>query len=381
MRSRDIVCIWAFGWFGLWQRHQQLMSRLSRNHRILYIESPRDLWSFIRGLFKKQITFTQVFFPRRVLENLFLFSPLVPFSLKKFPKLNQTYLSIILPYVRHMVKSLEMVHPILWICYPSGAYFIGKLDEDMTIYDCCDDLTDVPPPLAEQIIEQEKSLMKKADMVFVTTDELYESKKKSCSRIFLIPNGADFDHFKKAALDDLSLPKDLLSIKKPIIGFSGSVQHWIDIDLIYFSALQRPNWAFVIVGGVHVDVGKLRSLSNVYFLGQKQYIELPHYLRCFDVCILPFKLNKIALASDPIKVYEYLAAGKPVVSTDIPRVRRFGIVKVARNKEEFIIQIEKELSNENKLFIRNRMRIAQENSWNGRVEMIHKVFQSILSEQ
>ena len=373
--SDCLVCLWACSWHGLRQRHQQIMGRLGRSMPVLYVESPRDLWSSLRSVFRGQMQLQQLFRSRELETGIHVFSPVVPFSLRRYPRLNRLYLRWLAARLRALARRLGFAKPVLWVSYPLAEPLVGALGEKFACYDCCDELTDLPPKMARIILDSEERLLHKVAVVFVTSEPLLQSLGARHPNVHLIPNAADVAHFAKARAENLPCPADLAALKKPLIGFIGSVQHWVDVSLIADGARRRPGWNWVIIGGIHKDISCLDGLPNVHLLGTKHYDELPAYLRQLDVCLVPFEPKPIVHAADPIKVYEYLAAGKPVVSTAIPRLRVFGdAVRIATGPEEFVAQIERALAEDSDEAARRRMAIASGHSWDSRVKQILAVW-------
>ncbi|MBM3862119.1 MAG: glycosyltransferase family 1 protein [Verrucomicrobia bacterium] len=366
-----VVCLWACSWAGLWQRQQQLMSRLAARHRILYVESPRDFVSVVRNW--RKVGWRQLTVGREVMANVTVFTPVVPFSLRRYPRLNRIWLALLRPWVRHLMRRWQCEQPFLWVCYPLAESLVGRLGERIACYDCCDELTDLPTKLAGIIREHEDRLLAKAQVVFATSESLLRSLSARHAYVHLIPNGADAAHFARAATELLPCPPELSALPRPIIGFIGAVQHWVDVTLLAEAARLRPQWSWVVIGGVHKDVSCLSGLANVHLLGPKPYAALPSYLRQMCVGLVPFELCPIALAADPIKVYEYLAAGKPVVATAIPRLEVFGdAVRIARNVEEFVTQIQRALAEDSPEAGRRRRELASAHSWEQRTREIAK---------
>ena len=366
-----LVCLWACSWRGLRQRHQQIMARLARSMPVLYVESPRDLWSSLRSVFRGQMQLRQMFRSCEVESGVHVFSPVVPFSLRRYPRLNRAHLWLLAARIRALTRRLGFVRPVLWVSYPLAEPLVGELGEKFACYDCCDELTDLPPKMARIILDGEERLLRKVRMVFVTSEPLLQSLGARHSSVHLVPNAADVAHFAKARTESLPCPADLVALKKPLIGFIGSVQHWVDVALVADGARRRPDWNWIVIGGIHKDISCFEGLPNVHLLGTKRYEELPTYLRQLDVCLVPFEMKPIVHAADPIKVYEYLAAGKPVVSTAIPRLRVFGdVVRIATGLEEFVAQIERALADNSDEAARRRMSVAREHSWESRVEQI-----------
>jgi glycosyltransferase involved in cell wall biosynthesis len=366
-----LVCLWACSWRGLRQRHQQIMARLARSMPVLYVESPRDLWSLLRSVFRGQMQLRQMFWSCEVETGVHAFSPVVPFSLRRYPRLNRLYLRWLAARIRALMRRLGFVKPVLWVSYPLAEPLVGELGEKFACYDCCDELTDLPPKMARIILDGEERLLHKVRMVFVTSEPLLQSLGVRHHSVHLIPNAADVAHFAKTRSENLPRPADLAALKKPLIGFTGSVQHWVDVELIAAGARRRPDWNWVIIGGIHKDIACFQGLLNIHLLGTKPYADLPAYLRQLDVGLVPFEMKPIVFAADPIKVYEYLAAGKPVVSTAIPRLKVFGdVVRIATGPEEFVAQIERALADSSDEAARRRMAVARGHSWESRVEQI-----------
>jgi len=217
----------------------------------------------------------------------------------------------------------------------------------------------------------EKRLLKKANIVFACSDYLFKKQKKLNKNTHLIPHGVDYESFSKA-LKDIKIPEDIKGIKKPIIGFFGLIHKWVDFDLIEEIAEKNKDWNIVIIGKALVNVSRLKKHSNIYFLGQKKYEELPAYCKAFDVAIIPYKINNFAASVNPSKLREYLASGLPVVSTDLPEARKIKEVKIAKNNGEFIKNIEKSLDikNKGKLMISKKM---EKEDWKYKVEKISKL--------
>src|SRR5206468_2351160 len=153
------------------------------------------------------------------------------------------------------------------------------------------------------------------------------------SNCILIPNAVDFDHFRSAASEP---PEDLKQLQKPVIGYYGAISEWFDVDLIYDLATSRPNWNFFLIGHTFgSNLNALHNLNNVHLTEEKPYTVLPDYLHAFDVCIIPFKKTPLTDATNPVKMFEFLSAGKPVVATDLAELRNYSeIIQLATGKDE-----------------------------------------------
>lgn len=367
----DIICIFGSHWYSLWQRSQQIISRLARNNRVLYVEHPRDFFSTFRDFRRKRINLLQISKYKKITNDIFLHSPVVPISFRKYPSFNKLNLFYINLKIKSLIKELNFKNVILFCYTPFCQYFISRFNEILSCYDCYDEFSDVPKKLSRIIIDEENKLLSKANLVFVVSQELFQSKKRYNKNIYLIPNGVDYEYFN---LETNFLPDDISQIKKPIIGFIGSIHDWIDLELIKFIANSYKNFSIVMIGPIHLDISALKETKNVYFLGEKKYEEIPLYLKTFDVCILPFKERKLINSADCIKTYEYLSVGKPIVSTNFPQAKIFtDVIRVANNKENFVKQIEEALKEKDNNLVFKRKKIAKENSWEKRVEQISKI--------
>jgi glycosyltransferase involved in cell wall biosynthesis len=173
---------------------------------------------------------------------------------------------------------------------------------------------------------------------------LQEAKAPLNPNTILVPHGVDYEHFSKALRDDLPVPDDMKDIPHPILGFFGLIRDWVDLDLLAEVARARPAWHLVLLGDSTVDLSPYRNLPNMHFLGRKSYADLPAYCKGFDIGLIPFKVNELTRAVNPIKLREYLAAGLPVVSTPLPEVMAYdGPVRVGDSAESFVDIIGKAL--------------------------------------
>jgi glycosyltransferase involved in cell wall biosynthesis len=236
------------------------------------------------------------------------------------------------------------------------------------IFDCMDDHSGFSTNTAKAL-KTELVLIEKADLV-ITSSNLLEGRVKALNpNTIQVKNGTEFGHFanpiKNGNLDHLS--------DHPIIGYYGAISDWFDIELVAYCAAQRPHWNFVLIGATFgADLQPVADMKNVHFLGEKPYKELPGYLAYFDVCTIPFKIIPLTLATNPVKFYEYLSSGKPVVSIELPELLAYKEdCYLARDADEFLAQLECAY-NERKddKLIRRRLTLASENSWDARISAI-----------
>lgn len=261
---------------------------------------------------------------------------------------------------------------ILWISYPPLYKEIGKYSEDLLIFDCID----FPGERFAHWRRGVDELRNKADVIFVTSEALYNFNKNYKNKTVICKNGVDFEHFAAANEQSLVPPQDMVRIKKPIVGYIGAVADWIDWSLInYLDSSDRFSMVFV---GPLFGLKQIPIVSkNVNFLGRKDYSILTDYIAHFDVCMIPFKKSKLTDACNPIKMYEYLSMGKPVVTTDLEECR-IDVVKHSKSYQEFYINILDSLSSQSKEDIEKRIVFAKENSWENRVNYIKTIIEPLL---
>jgi glycosyltransferase involved in cell wall biosynthesis len=275
-----------------------------------------------------------------VAKNIFVFSPLViPFHGNRAARwINRWLLRWSL---RRACRKLDFQKPITWTFVPSSADVAGSLGERLVIYHCVDEFSKFTGTDEAAILGMERSLMEKADMVVVSSSRLYETKHRYNPNTFLVTHGVDVAHFRSACLPAIESPADCAQLKGPVIGFFGLLADWVDLEVVRYAASARPQWSFLLIGEIQTDTSALRELSNVHLLGRRSYQSLPAYCAAFDVAILPFVVNELTVAANPLKLREYLAAGLPVVATPLPEVLKLSaLVRMARTPAEFLNQIE-----------------------------------------
>lgn len=375
LTNENIICLSSVDWEPLWTRKQQVMSRLPHSNKILYVEPPITLLSPFKDpeMWKKWGMWRQGV--RRLNDFIYLWSPppILPFG-NKYRWINKCNQWLIAKALKPVIKQLELTDPILWTYMPNSGDIIDQISHKLLVYDCVDEHSEYTGLIdKENMLSMEQDLIKACDTVFVTAEGLYQSKKPFAKTIYFLPNAANVEHFMQAQKAETQIPPELQDLPGPVIGFVGVIQDWIDLELIEMTARTHPEWSVVLVGpvGPGIDISALQQLSNVHLLGRKDLKDLPKYLKGFDVCLNPFKMNELTDKVSPLKFYEYLASGKPIVTVDMPGIRDFvDVVEVAKTREEWIPAIERALSQESPEKLEQRLKRARENSWESRVEFM-----------
>jgi glycosyltransferase involved in cell wall biosynthesis len=381
IEGHNIICF-ANDWDSDPLSKKHIMLRLSRNNRILWVNSigNRNPSASVRDLkraFKKVQAFSGGC--RQVEDNIHTFSPLaIPFHGNTAARaLNRHFLAW---SVRRASRRLGFKNPITWTFLPTSGEVVGALGEKLIVYHCVDEFSEFSGTDKNAVRNMERDLLRKADQVFVSSEPLYETKKLHNRRTSMVTHGVDLEHFRKACDPKTVIPADIAGLGRPVIAFYGLIADWVDLNLVRFLSVSRPSWSFVLIGKADTDVSVLRGLANVHLLGPKSYSALPSYCARIDVAILPFVINELTLASNPLKLREYLAAGLPVVTTNIPEARRLGEhLRVGKTYAEFLEHIEAYLAQGAgpQLSISDAM--AGE-SWDAKVEEMSSVIQPLLSE-
>jgi glycosyltransferase involved in cell wall biosynthesis len=223
--------------------------------------------------------------------------------------------------VRAAMSRLGFERPLLYTFVPASAWVADQLGCERVVYHCVDEYSQFAGAGAE-IAELEEELIRKSDLVITCSTPLLKSKSRMHPNTVLVRHGVEREHFAQACDPDLPLPADVADLPRPILGFYGLVAEWVDLEAMRLCAEANPQGSLVVVGDINnadtEGLARLSALPNVHFLGRKKYEELPGYCKAFDVALLPFVKNELTENANPLKLREYLAAGLPVVTTDIP---------------------------------------------------------------
>jgi len=344
LRGRDIVCF-SHDWTGDPLSKTHLMRVLARDNRILWVNAlpnrmPTAAAKDVSRIARKLKSFAEPV--REVERNIFVLNPLVipAYGNEAVVSLNRKFLVL---QIRRSMRRLGFENVVNMVFNPAAGLIAGHLGESELIYYCVDEYTAFTG-VAAGLKEIEEELFRKADVVIVSAEKLLESKARFNPETHLIRHGTDWQHFRKAVDGKLDRPTDVADLPRPIIGFHGLIADWVDLELVKKIAAHFATGSVVLVGKHTIEaeakVAELRSIANVHVVGRKPYSELPAYCAAFDVAINPFVINELTLAANPLKVREYLAAGLPVVSTDIPEVRVLADVLVGESLDSFIEKIE-----------------------------------------
>jgi glycosyltransferase involved in cell wall biosynthesis len=281
---------------------------------------------------------------------------------------------------RHLVQEFlagpgkgQFDQPVQWFYDPMAVTsFGGQMDEILTVYDCMDELSKFrgAPP---EILEREAELIELADVLFTGGRKLFEAKSRFHDNCHFYGCGVDGDHFGKACRAETAIRPEIEKLRKPVLGYFGVVDERMDYELLAALADANPEWSVAMVGPVlKVEEASLPRRANLHWLGQQSYADLPAFCKGFDVCLMPFALNEATEFINPTKALEYMATGRPIVSTAVADVvRNFGsVVKVANNSRQFISLCQQAIAQPDSAGIERGLAMARENSWESIVSQL-----------
>lgn len=398
----NIVCLSSQPWEDeMWTNKQHIMSRVAEQHRVLYVNfgSMSPLKFLARARQREQRP--GVLTPRRLLE---------PVSYRV-----REGLEVVEIWSPPWFSSLEPSHPlrvelefdrrvralgrwlarrgisdaVFWVYHPGYGGSVAKLPHRAVLYDCVDEYTAFPEFARARgwIRRRERALCRVADVVSCTAPALYEAKRSLApGRTHLVHNVGDAEHFERATLASTEVPRELSELPRPILTFIGAVSDYkLNLDWLYALATQRPEYTLLVIGPVGVadpgtDVAKLSALPNVKLLGHRSYDSLPGYLKGTDVALIPYRINDYTRAVFPIKFFELMATGKPLVISPLPALEAFwDSVLVAHTAEQFIQQCDAALQEHAAEAQEQRVALARRHSWPARVRQLLDLLEAALA--
>jgi glycosyltransferase involved in cell wall biosynthesis len=381
MLNTDVICFGGEDWWYHNQGHadMQLMRRFSRLGTTLYINSIvmqkpslkknigggrsfnqkllRKAKSIFRGLRKSDAGFL-VYSPFTLpVHHLAWARPINEILLRR--------------QVHHISRKLRLDNPLVWVACPVASDVAIKLSKGLLVYQRTDRYEEYPNVDSEVIKTYDRKLKALADLTVFANQMLFNEEASQCKKAFYIDHGVDFEAFSTAEENPYK-PGDIAEVPKPTIGYFGSITgHTIDIDFVNALAELLPDMSFVFVGDVSTEINELQARKNVWLLGQKPYSQIPHYGKCFDVAIMPWRQNRWIEGCNPIKLKEYLALGKPVVSTPFPELEQYlDVVCRAKTPEEFAQCIRHALAKNSKEQIAARRKKVETSSWGSKVQIL-----------
>jgi glycosyltransferase involved in cell wall biosynthesis len=376
----SIICVSRQEWHaGLPTNRQQIMIRAAqRGHRVLFVESgghlARHLWRLVAGSNRGSVA-RRLFGGEQPHEAITVEKAvtLVPWG-QKFPLANRINSRLTGARIRRAARGLDGPK-ILWLYDPTAFELVGRVGEDMTVYDVVDDYAEQVGPDARRrrfVAAADEAAASRSQVVFATTNGLYERQVARNPETHLVRNGADFAHFSHTN----GTAPEVGALSGPVIGFAGNLTaEKVDLDLLEAAARMRPDWSFVLVGppaeNARAGLRRLEGLGNVHVLGFRPYDELPAYVSGFSVGVIPYRSTAYTRNCSPLKVFEYLAAGKAVVASGVPELGGMEPdVALADGAEAFVAAVESALAADSSDAVERRRQLAEKNTWDARTERL-----------
>ncbi|NLW43668.1 MAG: glycosyltransferase family 1 protein [Syntrophomonadaceae bacterium] len=259
--------------------------------------------------------------------------------------------------------------PIFYFSSPAHVDLIPRYNPSLVVFDYLDEPVEEFVSLAPYL----RRALTSADLVVASSERLYRDSLTVNPNTILVPNGCDFDHFNRAQHRNLAIPDDMKDLKPPIVGYHGAIATWLNFDLILRVADSLPHGHVVMVGPLY-NLTSVPRRPNLHWLGYKRFEVLPQYTQLFDVAIIPFRVSQLTEAVNPIKMWEYMAAGIPVVTTALPETQGFPEIYYSANDDEFIINVRRALNEDPAHLRQARIELAQRNTW---LERARQILQAI----
>ena len=374
LESFPIVVHSHLRWDGVWQRPQQFLSRLARNHAVLFVEEPVPLENDAEP--QAQLSRYDG------LQNLFILRPGLPRSLLEHrPMIDYWQKELVRDVLRGPVGKL-FEHPVQWFYDPMAAdSFSGHMGEIAIVYDCMDELSQFRGA-PKELQEREHRLLGIADVVFAGGPKIHRAKQRENPNCYCYGCGVDSDHFSRALSPETVVPPDCEGIAGPILGYFGVIDERLDYELIHRLVSSHPGVECSLGGSAYKSKPQRISKQQKSLLAWgSQLSRAPAYAKCFDVCLMPFALNEATEFINPTKTLEYMATGTQIVSTAVEDVAaQFShVVQIASSHDEFVTACERAIASPDRERIAAGVILARDNSWERIVQHIDALIRCVLA--
>ncbi len=374
-----ILCFSTTDWHEVWGSRQQLMLRMAqRGHPVVFIERQVGPEQLIRdpALRRRKIDAWKSNRLRQPMQNLWTWQPPLLLPGRYFNNhLNQLGQRFLVSQVRSILHKLGLLEPILWLYPPQSDPLLGEFNELLSLYHCIENFSGSQSGIKRRVMQsEERCLLQNVDLVFTHSEGLYQLYSGLTRRkITLVPSAADVPYFQSISSTDPLVSK----IPHPILGVVGTLDARINIELLEKIVRSHPDWHLVLIGqwrSERIDLNNLLNFPTVHYLGPQPYEKLPYILNSLDIYLIPYVLNEMTIYISPIKLYEYLAIGKPIISTALPEVMKYkDFVRIANNPQEFINHIQTALEAETATQVIARRNFAGQHSWESRLDNMLEV--------
>lgn len=408
LRGRDIMCISSLDWDVMWTSKQQIMYRLAQTNRVLYVEEPVTALAPLKVPARWRRWGAVAPRLERVDAGLWKLTPppLLPFGNMK-PRINDANQAILARYIRWAMERVPFDEEfIFWTYLPTALALLDHLggvsgasrsagtgardrrclsrSPSLVVYHCVDEHSAFPGFVDPHVVRSyDDALTRRADLVITTSENLRSSRLPLNPHTYTVFNAADVEIFNQALEPGLSLPSDLRSIPEPRLGVVGLHDSRLDVEALEALAEADTGWQVVLIGPVkqgQVDEARLRRYPNIHLLGEKPRPELPAYLKGLAVALIPYRANELTRNIFPLKLFEYLAAGLPVVAGGLPELAGFGdVIGLPGSAAEYPAEVHRALAEDGPDKRAARVALAAQNTWEHRVEQISGLVEDALT--
>ncbi len=374
----DVICFGGEDWWYHNRGHtdMQLMRRFAVRGTVLYVNSIviqkpniRQGRRFLYRLYRKAKSIFMGL--KKSGEGFWVYSPVsIPLHHISWARtLNEKLVRF---QINRVLHKLAIRNPLVWVACPGACDIALKTKKSKLVYQRTDSFEDFPGVDFDTVREYDQKLKSNADLTVYVNSNLYEKELSQCKRAMYLDHGVDFETFALAQQNP-DKPVDIAGIQQPIVGYFGALDdHKLDIGFIEKVVDLLPNMSFVFIGKASLNYSELTVHDNVWLLGQKDYEQIPHYGKCFDVAIIPWRKNRWTEAANPIKLKEYLALGKPLVSTPaFTELRGYlDVVYQAEAAEDFAECIKRALAENSPELVTARRKKVEKSSWNSKAQLV-----------
>jgi len=383
----DIVCLAPGFWDESWLDVHRYMRLLAENNRVLVVERPITPVSFLTpGQRKHALPQLRYAISRQIRQpyrNLFIVAPPLVLPIRYEDPILYINQFIRLKWLKSLLQRLAFNNPILWTYDPDSAPLVGQLDEQFSLYMVTDDYATNPLSLnrAQQVRKWDNQLAKRVDLVITSESGLAQNKLSYNPNTVYVPHGVEYDIFSRTLYQDLPILTDIADLEAPIIGFVGRVNQRIDISLI--EAI-TAHWTLLLVGEIGEDAvaSTITKIPNVISVGHRSVTDLPSYLKAMSACIIPYVLTIHTQHMHPLKALEYLAAGRPVISTSLPSLAvHRDFVSFADTPESFVNAIALAIQSDSAEKRIERSRYTASMKWEDRLKTIYSLYENTLRQK
>ncbi len=372
----DIVYYGPEPWAGMWRNRHHLLSRLARSNRVVYVE-PQP---FLRPLLQRWAAGQMRLADLRdsglqpVGHNLWRYRPPAYTAVGGGPVWRPIAARLRVAHLRKTLHALEFGRPLVWLSHPGQAYLRRDLDARLRIYHVVDEYLGyfgLDHEHRTRLKAWEDEIIAWADLVIVVSPALAEARRRAGEKVRILPNAADLTAFDSA----LAHPVDP-GLPRPVIGYAGLISARLDLTALARLAQNQPAWSVVLVGEVRAEgcegeLAALQALPNVHLWAPRPAAEMPALIAGWDVGLIPYRINTETEHASPLKLYEYLAAGLPVVSADVPAVRPFEmLVYIVGAGHDYVAAVARALAEDSAQARQARRAAVRPHSWDARVETL-----------